>query len=80
VVETSPSNARGTGSMPGQGAKIPYISLPETQNIKQKQYCNKFRKDFLKNGPHHKKKLKKRNAYGFKSSRFRAVCYAAIDY
>ena len=33
------------------GAKIPHISQPENQNIKQKQYCNKFSKDF-KNGPH----------------------------
>ena len=79
MVETSPSNARGTGSVPGQGAKIPHVSRPETQNIKQKQYCNKFRKDFLRNGPH-KKKIKKRNARGLKSSRFRVVCYVAIDY
>ena len=28
---------------------------PKSQNIKQKQYCNKFNKDF-KNGPHLKKK------------------------
>ena len=26
----------------------------QNQNIKQKQYCNKFNKDF-KNGPHQKK-------------------------
>ena len=26
---------------------------PENQSIKQKQYCNKFNKDF-KNGPHQK--------------------------
>ena len=30
----------------------------KNQNIKQKQYCNKFSKDF-KNGPHQKKKSKK---------------------
>ena len=35
------------------GAKIPHISQPENQNIKQKQYCNKFIKDF-KNGSHQK--------------------------
>ena len=29
----------------------------KTQNIKQKQYCNKFNKDF-KNGPHSKKRKK----------------------
>ena len=31
----------------------------KNQNIKQKQYCNKFNKD-LKNGPHQKKNLKKK--------------------
>ena len=48
VVETSPSNARGAGSIPGQGAKIPHASqhMPKNQNIKQKQYCNKLSKDF----------------------------------
>ena len=44
------------GSIPGQGAKIPHASQPKNQNIKQKQYCNKFNKD-LKNGPHQKKNL-----------------------
>ena len=51
VVETSPSDVGGVGSIPGQGAKIPHASWPKNQNIKQKQYCNKFNKDF-KNGPH----------------------------
>ena len=55
MVETSPSNARGVGLIPGRGAKIPHVSGPKNQNIKQKQYCNKFNKDF-KNGPHQKKK------------------------
>ena len=45
VVKTSPSNAGG-----GQGAKIPLTSQPKSQNIKQKQHCNKFNQD-LKNGP-----------------------------
>ena len=44
VVKTSPSNAGGAGSIPGQGAKIPHASRPKNQNIKQKQYCNKFNK------------------------------------
>ena len=39
--------------IPGQGAGIPHASWPKDQNIKQKQYCNKFNKEF-KNGPHHK--------------------------
>ena len=51
VVKISPSNAGG--SIPGPGAKIPHASGPKIQNRKQKQYCNKFNKDF-KNGPHQK--------------------------
>ena len=58
VVMTLPSNAAGVGSIPGRGAKIPHASWPKNQNIKQKQYCNKFNKDF-KNGPHQKKSSKK---------------------
>ena len=37
VVKISPSNARGTGSIPGWGAKIPHVSWPKNQNVKQKQ-------------------------------------------
>ena len=59
MVKNSPSNAVGAGLIPGQGAKIPYASRPKSQNIKQKEYCNKFNKDF-KNGPHQKKKKKKK--------------------
>ena len=44
VVKTSPSNAGGAGSIPGQEAKIPHASRSKKQNIKQKQYCNKFNK------------------------------------
>ena len=55
MVKTMPSNAGGVGSIPDQGTKIPHASGPKIQNIRQKQYCNKFDKDF-KNGPHLKKK------------------------
>ena len=48
VIKTSPSNAGGAGSIPGGGAKIPQASRPQNRNIKQKQYCNKFNKDFKK--------------------------------
>ena len=48
VVKTLPSNAEGVGSIPGQGIKIPHASWSENQNIKQKQYCNKFNKGFKK--------------------------------
>ena len=43
--------------IPGWGAKMPHASGPKVQNLKQKQQCNKFHKDF-KNGPHPKKKKK----------------------
>ena len=33
MVGTSPSNAGGVGSVPGQGADIPHASGPKTQNI-----------------------------------------------
>ena len=60
MVKTLPSNIGGAGSIPGRGAKIPHASRPKNQNIKQKQYCNRFSKDF-KSGPHPKNLLKKRN-------------------
>ena len=50
-VETSPSNAGGASSVPGWKAKIPCALWPKIQNVKQKQYCNKFNKNF-KNGVH----------------------------
>ena len=48
VIKISSSNTGDAGSIPGQGAKIPYASWPKTQNIKQKQHFNKFNKDFKK--------------------------------
>ena len=51
MVKTSPSNAGGAGSIPGEETKIPCAFWPKNQNVKQKQYCNKFNNDF-KNGPH----------------------------
>ena len=56
MVRTSPSNAGGVCSIPGQGARIPHALQSKSQNIKQKQCCNKFNKDF-ENGPHQKKKI-----------------------
>ena len=51
-VKTPPSRAGGcVGLIPGWQAKVPHASQPKNQNIKQKQYCNKFNKDFL-NGTH----------------------------
>ena len=53
AVKTPPSNAGVTGSISGQGDKIPHASRSKNPNVKQKRYCNKFNKDF-KNGPHQK--------------------------
>lgn len=57
VVKNLPSNARGSGLITGQGAKIQHASGPKHQNIKHRQCGNKFNKDF-QNGPHQKKKGK----------------------
>ena len=60
------SNVGGEGLIPGWRGKIPHAN----QNIKQKQYCNKFNKDF-KNGPHQKiLKKKKRKGNGCVQSVF----------
>ena len=53
VGKTSPSNARSVGLISRLGTKIAHASMPKNQNIKQKQYCNKFNENF-KNGPRQK--------------------------
>ena len=58
MVKTPPSKAGGECLIPGWGAKIANASWPKNQNIKQKQYSNKFNKDF-KNGPQQKNLYKK---------------------
>ena len=45
VVQTSPSKAGGEGSVPYWEVKTLHASWSKNQSIKQKQYCNKFRKD-----------------------------------
>ena len=63
MVETSPSNAGDVGSVSGQGTEIPPTLQPKNQNVRQRQYCNEFSKDF-KNGPHQKILiLEKNNKY-----------------
>ena len=42
VVKTLPSSVGGAGSIPDGGAKIPHAFWPRNENIKQKQYHNKF--------------------------------------
>ena len=51
MVKTSPSRAASAGLIPGWGARAPRLHRQKNQNIKQKQYCNKFNKDF-KTDPH----------------------------
>ena len=57
MVRASPSNAGGASSVTGEGARILHASWSKNQNLKQKQYCNKFNKDF-ENGLYEKKNLK----------------------
>ena len=54
MLKTLPSKAGNMGSIPGRGTKIPHALQPKIQNIEQRQYCNKFNKNY-KNGPHFKK-------------------------
>ena len=62
VVKTSLSNEGGYTLILGQGAKILHVLWTKIQNIKQKQYCNKFNKDF-KNGPLKKNSLNKKVSF-----------------
>ena len=66
MVKTSLSSARCAGSIPEQGAKTSHVLWPKIIimiTIKQKQYCNKLKKDFT-NGSHQKKNLKKKKKAG----------------
>ena len=47
MVKTSSSNTGGVSLIPGGEAKMPCASQPINQNIKEKQYCNKFNKAFF---------------------------------
>ena len=58
MVKTLPSNSGSASSIPSRGAKILHALKPKNQSIKQKQYYDKFDKDFLKNGPHQRKVFK----------------------
>ena len=60
----SPSSAGSVGLILGWEPKIPHASPPRNQNMKQKQYCKKFNKDFKKNGPHQKKLTNKKRDIG----------------
>ena len=58
VVRTLPSNAQGTGSIPGRGARslMPHCQKKKKKKSIKQRYC-KSSVDF-KNGPHLKKSLK----------------------
>ena len=62
VLRTSSSCAVGVGSIFGQGAKIPTCLMAKKSEYKeQKQYCDKFNKDFLNGYSKRKKKKQTRN-------------------
>lgn len=44
-IRTSPSKAKGSGSIPGQEVSPMCHVAKKTKRVKQKQYCNKFNKD-----------------------------------
>ena len=56
MIKTLASNARGAGPIPDQRVKNLHAPWPKKQNIKQKQYCSNFNKNF-KNGPPQKNKV-----------------------
>ena len=56
MVQTLLPSAGDAGSIPGWAAKTPHASRPKYQNIKEKQYCHRFNKDF-QNGPYQKNYL-----------------------
>ena len=59
VVKTSPSNSGAEGSIPVRNLRSHMPGAKKLKNVKQKQSCNRFNKDF-KNGPHQKKSKKKK--------------------
>ena len=48
MVETSPSNSGGTGSIPGQGTRIPHASEPKNQNIKTEAMLSQIQSSLFK--------------------------------
>ena len=46
MVTIALSNAGGVGSVPDWGANSLHALWPKNQNIKEKQYCDKFSKHF----------------------------------
>ena len=72
------------GSIPGQGTKIPHASWPKKKKknnpkipTNEKQYCNKFNKDFKKV---HIKKTNKKKLMMFGGIRREGYCYCSSDF
>ena len=53
---------RVANSIPGRGVKISYALWPKHQNIKQEQYCNKFRRLFKGSTSKGEKRKKERKS------------------
>ena len=53
VVKTSPSDVGSVDSIPVAEARVHMLWGQKNWNMNQKQYCNRFNKEF-KNGPHQK--------------------------
>ena len=64
MVKNPPSNAGGTGSIPGQGTKIPHA----TRHLKP-VLCNKRKSKHNNQDPAEPKKKKKKIVYTIESSR-----------
>ena len=63
LLKAPPSTAGDTGSIPGQGGKILHASGPKNEQVKQKQYCNRFSKDLKRKPPcQHLSTLKKKES------------------
>ena len=59
LVKTSPSREGGVHLVSCREARIPHAFPPQNQDMKQKQYCNKFNKDL---------KEKKKDSGGFEQA------------
>ena len=66
---------RDVSLIPGQGAKSPPTLQPKYQNVKQKQYCNKFSYICCLQETH----LKTRDTYRLKVKGWKKIFYANGD-
>ena len=78
VVKTSPSNA-GCVSIHGQWAMVPNVFWQKHQNKKQKQYCNKFNKEF-KNRLPWKRNLKNKIIHCLSEINYVSKLHASLNF